>query len=38
MLKVDGQKLFVAIMHDLTNRKITEDALARSQRLDAVAR
>jgi PAS domain S-box-containing protein len=34
--EVDGQKLFVAIMHNLTNRKATEDALARSQRLDAI--
>jgi PAS domain S-box-containing protein len=34
--EVDGQRLFVAIMHDLTNRKVTEDALARSQRLDAI--
>ncbi|MFL4471120.1 nitrogen regulation protein NR(II) [Tateyamaria armeniaca] len=31
-----GQKLFVAILHDLTHRKATEAALARSQRLDAI--
>ena len=31
-----GQQIFVAIMHDLTNRKAAEDALARSQRLDAI--
>lgn len=31
-----GQLIFVAIMHDLTNRKAAEDALARSQRLDAI--
>ena len=30
------QKLFVAILHDLTTRKATENALARSQRLDAI--
>lgn len=34
--EVDGQRLFVGIMHDLTNRKAAEDALARSQRLDAI--
>ncbi|UWR21834.1 PAS domain S-box protein [Sulfitobacter sp. S190] len=31
-----GQYLFVAILHDLTHRKATEQALARSQRLDAI--
>lgn len=34
--EVDGQKLFVGILHDLTRRKAAEDALARSQRLDAI--
>ena len=33
---VDGRQYFIAIMHDLTYRKSTEDALARSQRLDAI--
>ena len=33
---VQGQPVFVAIMHDLTHRKATEAALARSQRLDAI--
>ena len=32
----DGQQMFVAIMHDLTLRVATQNALARSQRLDAV--
>jgi PAS domain S-box-containing protein len=32
----DGQPIFVAILHDLTNRMTTERALARSQRLDAI--
>lgn len=31
-----SQRIFVAILHDLTARKATEDALARSQRLDAI--
>lgn len=31
-----SQRIFVAILHDLTVRKATEDALARSQRLDAI--
>jgi PAS domain S-box-containing protein len=35
---LDGRCLFVAIMHDLTRRKATEDALARSQRLDAIGK
>ena len=30
------QRVFIAILHDLTNRKATEEALARSQRLDAI--
>ena len=34
--EVAGQQLFVAILHDLTHRKAAEDALARSQRLDAI--
>jgi PAS domain S-box-containing protein len=33
-----GEPIFIAILHDLTRRKATEDALARSQRLDAVGR
>lgn len=33
---VDGQPMFVGILHDLTRRKATEAALARSQRLDAI--
>lgn len=32
----DGQPIFAAILHDLTQRIATEDALARSQRLDAL--
>lgn len=32
----DGKPMFVSIMHELTNRKTTEAALARSQRLDAI--
>lgn len=35
---VSGQRIFVAILHDLTKRKATEDALARSQRLDAIGK
>ena len=34
--QVDGQWVFIAILHDLTHRKATEEALARSQRLDAI--
>lgn len=30
------QRIFIGILHDLTHRKATEDALARSQRLDAI--
>lgn len=33
---VAGQLLFVGILHDLTRRKVAEDALARSQRLEAI--
>ncbi|MEH6739177.1 MAG: PAS domain S-box protein [Sulfitobacter sp.] len=36
--QIDGEQMFVGIMHDLTNRKATEDALARSQRLDAIGK
>lgn len=34
--KMADQHMFVGIMHDLTHRKATEAALARSQRLDAI--
>lgn len=34
--EVGGQPIFIAILHDLTLRKATEDALARSKRLDAI--
>ena len=34
--QVDGHAFFVGILHDLTNRRAAEDALARSQRLDAI--
>ncbi|WP_107847505.1 PAS domain S-box protein [Litoreibacter ponti] len=34
--QVGGTRIFIGILHDLTNRKATEDALARSQRLDAI--
>lgn len=34
--KVADQSIFVGILHDLTHRKATEEALARSQRLDAI--
>jgi PAS domain S-box-containing protein len=33
---LDGDRLFIAILHDLTHRKATQDALARSQRMDAI--
>ena len=33
---VGGQHMFIAILHDLTQHKATEQALARSQRLDAI--
>ncbi len=34
--KVGNKPIFIGILHDLTRRKATEDALARSQRLDAI--
>ena len=34
--KVGGQRIFIGILHNLTHRKATEEALARSQRLDAI--
>ncbi|WP_298864360.1 PAS domain S-box protein [uncultured Sulfitobacter sp.] len=34
--QVEGKRMFIAILHDLTKRKAAEDALARSQRLDAI--
>lgn len=34
--RVDGKHMFVAILHDLTDRVATQNALFRSQRLDAV--
>lgn len=34
--QLDEQRIFVGILHDLTDRKATEQALARSQRLDAI--
>ena len=34
--EVAGQRIFIGILHDLTHRKATEDALARTQRLDAI--
>ncbi|MBM7069138.1 PAS domain S-box protein [Actibacterium sp. 188UL27-1] len=33
---IGGEQLFVGILHDLTDRRAAEDALARSQRLDAI--
>ena len=33
---VNGELAFIGILHDLTARKATEEALARSQRLDAI--
>jgi len=33
---VDGDITFIGILHDLTARKATQEALARSQRLDAI--
>ena len=33
---VDGHQTFVGILHDLTQRRAAQEALARSQRLDAV--
>lgn len=35
---VEGRRIFVGILHDLTLRKATEDALSRSQRLDAIGK
>lgn len=35
---VEGRRIFVGILHDLTGRKATEDALSRSQRLDAIGK
>ena len=34
--KVGDQRLFVALLHDLSERRADQEALARSQRLDAV--
>ncbi|MEL6913157.1 MAG: PAS domain S-box protein [Pseudomonadota bacterium] len=34
--ELEGQRLFVGILHDLTERRASQDALARSQRLDAI--
>ncbi len=34
--EVAGAKLFIGILHDLTERRASQEALARSQRLDAV--
>jgi PAS domain S-box-containing protein len=34
--QVADQRIFIGILHDLSQRKATEDALARSQRLDAI--
>ncbi|EEB82635.1 PAS domain S-box protein [Roseobacter sp. GAI101] len=34
--KIAGKRIFIGILHDLTHRKATEDALARSRRLDAI--
>ena len=34
--QVEGRRMFIAVLHDLTQRKAAEDALARSQRLDAI--
>ncbi|NNE54118.1 MAG: PAS domain S-box protein [Sulfitobacter sp.] len=36
--EVAGETLFVGILHDLTQRRATLDALSRSQRLDAIGR
>ncbi|WP_223274802.1 PAS domain S-box protein [Tateyamaria sp. syn59] len=33
---IDGEPVFIGILHDLTERHIAEEVLARSQRLDAV--
>ncbi|AXI45254.1 hybrid sensor histidine kinase/response regulator [Sulfitobacter sp. SK012] len=34
--QVGDQRLFIGILHDLTRRRATQDALSRSQRLDAI--
>ncbi|WP_299505831.1 PAS domain S-box protein [uncultured Roseobacter sp.] len=34
--EVEGKQRFIGILHDLTYRSATQDALARSQRLDAI--
>jgi len=34
--QVDGRWMFIGIFHDLSYRRATQDALARSQRLDAI--
>lgn len=36
--EIAGEIAFVAILHDLTRRRVAEDALVRSQRMDAVGR
>lgn len=36
--EIAGEVTFVAILHDLTRRRVTEEALVRSQRMDAVGR
>jgi PAS domain S-box-containing protein len=36
--QVEGKRIFIGILHDLTHRKATEEALARSQRLDAIGK
>jgi PAS domain S-box-containing protein len=36
--QVDDRRMFVAILHDLTQRKATLEALSRSQRMDAVGK
>ncbi|SFR09477.1 PAS domain S-box protein [Poseidonocella sedimentorum] len=34
--EIDGLQLFIGILHDLTERRATQEALARTQRLDAI--
>jgi PAS domain S-box-containing protein len=36
--QIGGERIFIGILHDLTHRKATEEALARSQRLDAIGK
>ncbi|MCF2870396.1 PAS domain S-box protein [Octadecabacter sp. G9-8] len=36
--RVEDMRIFIAILHDLTQHKATKDALARSQRLDAIGK